>query len=104
MAAKVKVFALRMSPRLYDEIQRLAIKDKSMNKIILDALDIYLGNMAIQQEAKEAVGELREDISGLYAEQSSDISLALLALEKMSSRLGENQIASIIARRLGSDK
>lgn len=93
-----------MSPRLYDEIQRLALKDKSMNKIILDALDIYLGNMSIQQEAKEAVVELREDISGLYAEQSGDMSLALLALEKISLRLGENQVASYISKRLGAGK
>lgn len=97
MAARVKPFSLRMSPRLYADLQRLATKDKSMNKIILDALDIYLGNMAIQQEAKEAVQALREELG-------EDIGLALLALEKIAIKAGEHQVAALLAERTGGAK
>lgn len=86
-----------MSPRLYSELQRLAEKDKSMNKIILDALDIYLGNMAIQQEAREAVQAMRDELG-------EDLGLALLALEKIAIKAGEHQIAALLAERTGGTK
>lgn len=101
MAAKSKVFALRMSPRLYNEIQKLASKDKSMNKIILDALDIYLGNMAIQQEAKESVQELAAAMSEAMYSQNGKFELALFALERLCAKAGDAQGSEFIKKNRG---
>lgn len=101
MAAKIKNFALRMSPSLYSEIQKLAVKDRSMNKIILDAIDQYLGNMAIQQEAKEAVEVLRSETELYHENQTAQIKLALIALEEIAKRIGISQLSEFIKSNRG---